>query len=130
MITTQCVGAGVGVDYCGRGVIGEIIRGMAGEAVSLKMSGITVTGMVGREYSLITWFFNKNLDSIMKRLLVNGWNVYPIKKLDWKIQIKHNKTFAIGTISHTVIPEQQLSVTCSSSTTCSYDYYLSSNHHT
>ncbi|GJR11384.1 hypothetical protein Tco_0794036 [Tanacetum coccineum] len=33
----------VGVDYCGRGVIGEIIRGMAG-AAAVEVSGITVTG--------------------------------------------------------------------------------------
>ncbi|GJU08884.1 hypothetical protein Tco_1125314 [Tanacetum coccineum] len=38
-------GFGVGVDYCGRGVIDGIVGGMVG-AVVVEVFGITVTGMV------------------------------------------------------------------------------------
>ncbi|GJS14402.1 hypothetical protein Tco_0408874 [Tanacetum coccineum] len=35
-------GVGVGVDYCGKGVIGGIVRGMVG-AAAVEVSEITVT---------------------------------------------------------------------------------------
>ncbi|GKE18254.1 hypothetical protein Tco_1425831, partial [Tanacetum coccineum] len=48
VVVVSVVGARVGVDCCGRGVIGEIVEGLISGA-AVEVSGNTVTGIVRRD---------------------------------------------------------------------------------